>query len=73
MKEVGSSSSGVLGRLLTEAQEVLRPSDFGMLQQRVRRATDMAFRIEQMSREFYKIVGEFARLQREGQAQSSYN
>jgi Rad3-related DNA helicase len=73
MKEVGSSSAGVLGRLLTETQEALRPSDFGLLQQKVSRATDMAFRIEQMNREFYNIVGEFARLQREGQAQSNYS
>ena len=73
MKEVGSSNAGVLGRLLTETQEALRPSDFGLLQQKVSRATDMAFRIEQMNREFYNIVGEFARLQREGQPQSNYS
>jgi ATP-dependent DNA helicase DinG len=73
MKELGSSSGGVLGRLLTETQEALRPSDFGLLQQKVSRATDMAFRIEQMNREFYNIVGEFAHLQREGQAQSNYS
>jgi ATP-dependent DNA helicase DinG len=73
MKELGSSSGGVLGHLLTEMQEALRPSDFGLLQQKVSRATDMAFRIEQMNREFYNIVGEFARLQREGQAQSNYS
>jgi DNA polymerase-3 subunit epsilon/ATP-dependent DNA helicase DinG len=73
MKEVGGSSSGVLGRLLTESKEALRPSDFGLLQQRVSRTTDMAFRIEQMSREFFNIVGEFARMQREGHQQSNYN
>jgi ATP-dependent DNA helicase DinG len=73
MKEVGGSSSGVLGRLLTEAREGLRPADFGLLQQRVSRTTDMAFRIEQMSREFFKIVGEFAQHQREGHQQNSYN
>lgn len=73
MKEVGSSSAGVLGRLLTETQEALRPSDFGLLQQKVHRATDMAFRIEQMNREFYNILNEFAKLQREGQAQSNYS
>jgi DNA polymerase-3 subunit epsilon/ATP-dependent DNA helicase DinG len=73
MKEVGGSSSGVLGRLLTECKEALRPSDFALLQQRVSRTTDMAFRIEQMSREFFNIVGEFARMQREGHQQSNYN
>jgi DNA polymerase-3 subunit epsilon/ATP-dependent DNA helicase DinG len=73
MKEVGSSKAGVLGRLLTETKEALRPSDFGLLQQKVNRATDMAFRIEQMNREFYNILNEFAKLQREGQAQSNYS
>src|SRR5512143_1041462 len=33
----------------------------------------MAFRIEQMNREFFNILGEFARLQREGQPQSNYS
>src|SRR5512142_2569875 len=73
MKEVGSSKAGLLGRLLTEVQEALRPADFGLLQQKVSRATDMAFRIEQMNREFFNILGECVRVQREGQQQSSYN
>jgi ATP-dependent DNA helicase DinG len=73
MKEIGSSSAGVLGRLLTETQEVLRPSDFGLLQQKVSRTTDMAFRIEQMNREFFNILSEFVRFQREGQPQSNYS
>jgi DNA polymerase-3 subunit epsilon/ATP-dependent DNA helicase DinG len=72
MKEVGGVNAGVLGRLLTEVREALRPSDFGLLQQRVSRATDMAFRIEQMNREFFNILGQFVRLQREGQPSSNY-
>jgi DNA polymerase-3 subunit epsilon/ATP-dependent DNA helicase DinG len=73
MKEIGGSNAGVLGRLLGEAHDALRPSDFGLLQQKVSRATDMAFSIEQMNREFFKVLGEFARLQREGQPQSNYS
>jgi len=72
MKEVGGTNAGVLGRLLGETNEALRPSDFGLLQQKVARATDMAFRIEQMNREFFNVLGEFARLQREGQPPSNY-
>ena len=72
MKEVGGTNAGVLGRLLGETNETLRPADFGLLQQKVNRATDMAFRIEQMNREFFNVLGEFARLQREGQPQSNY-
>src|SRR6266498_1167480 len=73
MKEIGGTNSGVLGHILTETKDALRPSDFGLLQQKVSRATDMAFRIEQMNREFYNILNEFAKLAREGQPQSNYN
>ncbi len=62
----------MLGHLLTETKDALRPSDFGLLQQKVSRATDMSFRIEQVNREFFSALGEFARLQREGQPQSNY-
>jgi ATP-dependent DNA helicase DinG len=72
MKEVGGTNAGVLGRLLGETNETLRPADFGLLQQKVSRATDKAFRIEQMNREFFNVLGEFARMQREGQPPSNY-
>jgi DNA polymerase-3 subunit epsilon/ATP-dependent DNA helicase DinG len=71
-KEIGGSTSGVLGHLLTETRDALRPADFGLLQKKVSHATDMSFRIEQMNREFFNMVAEFARLQREGQPQSNY-
>ena len=73
LKDVGGTSAGVLGRLLTETRNTLRPSDFGLLQQRVNRATDMAFRLEQLNREFFDTLGSFASLQRDGQQQKSYS
>ncbi len=72
MKEIGGTNAGTLGRLLSETHETLRPSDFGLIQQKVSRATDKAFRIEQMNREFFNVLGEFARIQREGQPPSNY-
>ncbi len=72
MKEVGGSNSGALGKLLGETSGTLRPADFGLLQKTVSHATDMAFRIEQMNREFFNVLSEFARLQREGQPPSNY-
>ena len=72
MKEVGGTNAGVLGGLLRETNTALRPADFGLLQQKVKRATDKAFRIEQMNREFFKVLGEFAQIQREGQRPSNY-
>src|SRR5687767_5208517 len=73
MKEIGGSNTGVLGRFLSEIKDALRPADFGLLQQKISRAADMTFRIEQMNREFYTILSEFAKQQREGQPQSNYN
>jgi ATP-dependent DNA helicase DinG len=72
MKEIGGSNSGVLGHTLTETKEILRPSDFALLQKKISHATDMCFRIEEMNREFFTTLGEFAKLQREGQPQSNY-
>jgi len=71
-REVGGSSAGILGRLLTEMHASLRPSDFGLLQQKVKRATDQAFRLEQLMRQFFNTVGEFAAIQREGKPVSTY-
>lgn len=73
LKEVGGSNAGILGHLLGEMHNVLRPSDFGLLQQRVKHATDAAFRLEQLNREFFNTVGEFVTIQREGQPQSNYS
>jgi DNA polymerase-3 subunit epsilon/ATP-dependent DNA helicase DinG len=72
LREVGGSSSGVLGRLLMETSEALRPSEQALLAQQVKRATDMAFRLEQLAREFFVILGEFVAFQREGQPPSNY-
>ncbi len=72
LKEVGGTTSGVLGRLLGETNEALRPSDFGLLQQKVNRATDMSIRLENLNREFFNVLGEFVKSQREGQPPSNY-
>ena len=73
LKEIGGSNAGVLGRVLGETHDALRPSDFGLLQQKISRATDMAFRLQEQNREFFITLREFATLQREGQPQSNYS
>jgi DNA polymerase-3 subunit epsilon/ATP-dependent DNA helicase DinG len=73
LKELGGSSAGLLGRLLTETQNALRPSDFGLLQQKTKRATDQAFRLEQITKEFFNVLGDFIAIQREGQPASNYS
>ncbi|RJP49250.1 MAG: hypothetical protein C4557_11555, partial [Anaerolineaceae bacterium] len=73
LKELGGSSAGLLGRMLTDTHDALRPSDFGLLQQKSKRATDQAFRLEQLSKEFFNYLGEFIAAQREGQQQNNYS
>jgi ATP-dependent DNA helicase DinG len=73
LKELGGTSAGILGRVLTELHPSLRPSDFGLLQQKIKRATDQAFRMEQLAKQFFITLGEFIALQREGQPQSNYS
>ncbi|MBK8784282.1 MAG: DEAD/DEAH box helicase family protein [Anaerolineales bacterium] len=73
MKELGGSSAGLLGRILTDLHNSLRPSDFGLLQQKIKHATDQAFRVEQLARQFFNTLSDFIAIQREGQPQSNYS
>jgi DNA polymerase-3 subunit epsilon/ATP-dependent DNA helicase DinG len=72
LKELGGTTSGVIGRLLGGSKNALRPSDFGLLQQMVSRATDLSFRLENLNREFFNGLGEFVSHQREGEPPSNY-
>jgi ATP-dependent DNA helicase DinG len=73
LKELGGSSAGLLGRMLTETHQTIRPSDFGLLQQKAKHATDQAFRVEQLSKQFFSMVNDFIAIQREGQPASNYS
>mgnify|MGYP000983908432 len=73
LKELGGSSAGLLGKMLTESHNALRPSDFGLLQQKSKRATDQAFRLEQLSKQFFSYLSEFIAIQRQGQQQNNYS
>jgi len=73
MKELGGSSAGLLGRILTDLHNSLRPSDFGLLQQKIKHATDQAFRVEQLARQFFNVLSDFIAIQREGQPQNNYS
>ncbi|HEX8992293.1 MAG TPA: helicase C-terminal domain-containing protein, partial [Anaerolineales bacterium] len=64
---------GILGRVITETQAVLRPADHALLAERVDHATDLAFRLEQLNREFFNTLGAFAALQRDDQVQRNYS
>lgn len=72
LKEVGGSRAGLLGDALAETREALRPSELATLQRTIERATDLAFRSEQLSRTFFECLAEFAAAQREGEQPTSY-
>jgi DNA polymerase-3 subunit epsilon/ATP-dependent DNA helicase DinG len=72
LREVGGTNSGVLGRLLTETRDVLRPSDYASFTQLVHRASDMAFRLDSHAKDFFFSLAEFVALQREGRPQGLY-
>ncbi len=72
VREVGGSTSGVLGRLLTVAHEALRPSDYAKFTQLTQRAADQAFRLDSQAKDFFYGLAEFMALQREGRPASVY-
>lgn len=72
-REVGGSSSGVLGYLLNVTRAAIKPSDYGLLHQKVERATDLAFRFENQAQAFFQALNEFIAFQRDGKLQSMYS
>lgn len=72
IKEIGGSTSGLLGRLLSTAHNQVRPSDYAILEQKAARATDLAWRLENQARSFFEALAEFVAFIREGQASGPY-
>ena len=72
LRELGSTSSGLLGRLLGGLSHILRPSDLAAFEQSARRATDLAFRLDHDFREFFAALDSFLTDQRDGRPVSPY-
>ena len=72
LREMGGTSSGVLGRLLNAAKDLLRPSDFAAYHQAIQRATDLVFRLEHDFVQFFRSVDSFLEERRDGRPVSSY-
>lgn len=72
IRELGSTSSGILGRLLSAAHEALRPSELAAASQSVQRATDLAFRLDHDFGQFFLAISLFMEDRREGNPVSSY-
>jgi len=72
LREIGGSSSGLLGRLLTLLSHSLQPSDFAALNQTVHKLTDLLFKLENEFSGFIRSMEVFMEEQRDGQPLGGY-
>ncbi len=72
LRELGGTSSGILGYLLNLLQDLLRPAEFASFHQAIHRATDLLFRMEHYFREFFTVADDFLAELREGRPMSAY-
>ena len=72
IREIGGSSTGILGHLLATTRGQVRPSDYALLNQKVERATDLVWRLQEQARIFFDSLAEFIAFQREGLPPSAY-
>lgn len=72
LRELGGTSSGILGYLLNLFQDLLKPAEFAGMHQAIQRATDLLFRMEHHFREFFTVSEEFLMEMRDGRPVSAY-
>ena len=72
LREIGGTSSGLLGRLLNLLSHTLTPSDFAGLNMAVHKITDLLFRMENDFSDFVKSMNFFMEELREGQPVNNY-
>ncbi|MEA5079300.1 MAG: helicase C-terminal domain-containing protein [Anaerolineaceae bacterium] len=72
LREVGGTSSGLLGRILTLISHGLPPADFAALNMLVHKLTDLLFRVENDFSEFIHSMEVFMEDQRDGQPINGY-
>ena len=72
LREVGSVSSGLLGRMLTLLSHQVSPADFAALNMAVHRISDLMFRLENEFSELIHSLEIFMEEQRDGQSIMGY-
>jgi DNA polymerase-3 subunit epsilon/ATP-dependent DNA helicase DinG len=73
LREMGGSSSGVLGRYLTAIRHIAPPSDIAAQEAQVRLTTDYAFQVENLTKRFFTTIDQFLENQREGRKLGTYS
>ncbi len=64
--ELGGTSSGILGRVSSTLQRLLKPSDFASVNSAIEKATDLSYRSENEIRKFFTVIEEFMVQERDG-------
>lgn len=72
LRELGNNQSGILGHLSNLIQDTVTPSEYAAITNFVTRATDYAFQLENISRNFFISVENFLIDQREGRNLGPY-
>ncbi len=70
---LGGSGSGILAWLLSAMKEVLPPSDYASVNHLAEKATDVAFRLQHLSRQFFQSIDHFLIEQRDGRPVGMYS
>lgn len=71
-REIGGPSNGLLGRVMDVAEKCFTPSDKASIHFLVQGATDRAFQMDHLSREFFTAIDQFFYDLREGQEIGMY-
>lgn len=72
LKILGGPKGGTLGWLLAATQGILAPSDYASLDHQVQRTTDLAFRFDNLMKQFFTSISQFLSEQREGRQVGMY-
>lgn len=73
LRELGGLRTGALGRLLTNLQSVVQPSDYAAAEAMVNQAADYAYHFQDLAKAFFTAVDHFLFEQREGRPYGSYS
>jgi DNA polymerase-3 subunit epsilon/ATP-dependent DNA helicase DinG len=71
-REMGGTSTGVLGRLLVLIKELISPAEFAMADKMTQKITDLAFRLEQDFKSVFQTLNLYLEDQRDGKPVSMY-
>jgi ATP-dependent DNA helicase DinG len=72
LRELGSKNSGALGWFLTTLSDVINPTTYAAINKHVQHATDLAFRFENLSRQFFMAIEQFLFDLRDGKPVGPY-